>query len=629
MTSIEFIAGLKTQGILEGMTIGDAYPAYKEETQDLEEKDSFMKFRSAFIMYGSGKVDIPGFESLKTPEPIIIKEEVKDNTIQELIVDSEPVKITEPQLLCEVLKENTTNSIATLNDEPVKWDEPVNFNGNVRLSGGSQIPNIINSLDPDNDSDGYGYSDEPELFRDEEPEILDEDNKSEIDILNQEPVEEEFKITPSLTQDLDLESNIDIKIVKPGISEIDDLPIRVVKKYSNGEKLPDVPGLIPTGTMFDKLICDRFTTEAQLQDYLNKYGEEMPDSQFEAGGFTRKCVDIVAGDPGAGKTTNLCTLAAKAKIFNRRELGREIKVSFISAEMRESEWAKELRDSELLRELEVTYMLDYVGFDNYEDIFWEAFADGDIVICDSFPAVVDHIRMSPKEKRTEKAITADFIRKSLKSVTKNNNNVQLINQATKDGNYKGGTILPHMLSSLSFVRLDGERRYWEYKKNRNNGKVNRRGYFGRTESRDIEFDEDLYNSTYEQVADRNQSIEELMNSLNNKQTNEETYDVDTEEEVDNFSEEDIMGEVNLNEDTIIQNTPELVVEAIPYMGRALPNGQTDLEDMIDNAIAAKKESESITVNSLDPTVHPSTTVIPLRSMKFNLVQSANQPQILL
>ena len=343
----------------------------------------------------------------------------------------------------------------------------------------------------------------------------------------------------------------EIAALKEELEEEGKLPVRVVKTYCNGEALPEVPKLIPTGTLFDKIICDRFTTPKQLDDYLTKFQEEMPDEDFEAGGFTRKCADIVAGDPGAGKTTNLCTLAAKAKIFARRELGKEIKVSFISAEMRESEWAKELRDSELLRELQVTFMLDYVGYTNYEDILWEALADGDIIILDSFPATIDHIRMNPKEKRSEKAITADFIRKILKSVSKHDNNVQVINQATKDGNYKGGTILPHMLSSLSFVRLDGENRYWEYSKNRNNGKVKRRAYFGRNEGRDIIFDDDLYESTYEQKIDKKSSMEDVIEML--KADNDKNIKKDVDKNI-------IDAQDNIQDMTSTSSDKEEVVE---------------------------------------------------------------------
>ena len=221
----------------------------------------------------------------------------------------------------------------------------------------------------------------------------------------------------------------------------------------------------------------------------------------------------------SGKTYSRCILAAKAKLFAKKELGIDLRVGFISAEMRESEWAKELKSSEILKELEVDYMLDYVGCSNYQDIFWEAFADYDIVVADSFPAIISHFKMVPKENRTEKAIIFDFIRMANLSVSKNDNNVQLINQATKDGNYKGGTELPHMMSSMSFVKVDGQQRFTTFEKNRNNGSVNRSLYFSKKENGDLEFNADLYESTYEQTADKNKTVAELLKSIRDGKTN--------------------------------------------------------------------------------------------------------------
>jgi hypothetical protein len=255
---------------------------------------------------------------------------------------------------------------------------------------------------------------------------------------------------------------------------IEDLPVLVTRNYMTGDKLPETPDLMPTGTLFDEIISDRITTKEEKEEYFNKFGEDMPEESIEIGGFTRQCVDIVAGDPGAGKTTSRNILGVKAKLFARREQNKELVIHFISGEMRASEWAKELNSSDLLKEVEVTYMLDYVGYPNYEDIFWEAFAYGDIVICDSLPAIISHMKMSVptnQKAKPETQMIFDFIRRSLKSVEDNNNNVQLINQATKSGDYKGGTELPHMMSSMSFVKMDGTNRYMIFAKNRNNGKV--------------------------------------------------------------------------------------------------------------------------------------------------------------
>ena len=186
--------------------------------------------------------------------------------------------------------------------------------------------------------------------------------------------------------------------------------------------------------------------------------------------------------------------------------------------MRDTEWAKELEQCDLLKELEVDYMLDYVGYSNYEEIFWEAFGDYDIVIVDSLPAVISHFKMSWDKDTmgkmpTESQMIFDFIQKALDSVKKNNNNVQLINQANKDGNYKGGTELPHMMSSMSFVKIDGTNRYMIFSKNRNNGKVKRKVYFHKKECGDIEFNVEAYEATYKKVNDKKQSIDELITGM--------------------------------------------------------------------------------------------------------------------
>jgi len=301
------------------------------------------------------------------------------------------------------------------------------------------------------------------------------------------------------------------------LSEIS-LPVRRSVNYMNGDKVPEVPGLMPTGTILDKLLCDRWTSEEDMAAYEAKFGESMPENQIERGGFTRKCADIRAGGAGAGKTYMSCVAAVKAKIYARRELGEELKVRFISGEMRDTEWAKEINTCDMLKELEVDYMLDYVGFPNYMDIFWEAVADGDIVIIDSLPAILSHFKMSwdtatMGKLPTESQFIFEIIRRLLKSVKDNDNNVQVINQANKDGNYKGGTELPHMLSSMSFVKVSGQDRFLEFEKNRNNGKVKRKLYFNKEENGDLTFNEEVYYATYEQVKDKKESLNDFINNL--------------------------------------------------------------------------------------------------------------------
>lgn len=361
-------------------------------------------------------------------------------------------------------------------------------------------------------------------------------------------------------------------VVKEKIIDAE-LPKRVITNYMDGMVKMSIPSLIPTGTKFDELISDRITTEDEKDAYYEKNGVEMPESLIERGGFTRQCIDITAGKAGSGKSFMKCMLAAQAKVYARREQSKKIRVGFISAEMRKSEWDKEVSDNPILKELEVDYMLQYVGAANYQDIFWEAFADYDIVVVDSLPAIISHFKMTPGERRTEKTMIFDFIRTSLGSVEKNDNNVQLINQAVKDGNYKGGTELPHMMSSMSFVNVEDQLRYTTFEKNRNNGKTCRRKLYIEqvtNESPLITFNEEVYAATYEQVADKKASIEELMQQLDNSEISldniEDAATDGTEmssEEMSNLTTKDDVITADTVRDPFAENTESEKVNKIP------------------------------------------------------------------
>ena len=272
-----------------------------------------------------------------------------------------------------------------------------------------------------------------------------------------------------------------------------------VKRYNNGDKLPELPGLIPTGTLFDSVICDRVTSDEEKLTLPNPVN-------WSRGGFTRKCCDVIAGKAGSGKTYSRTILACMAKALNPN-----LKIGFVCGEMREVEWIKEVHSAPILADLEVVYMLNYVGQSNYERIFYQAIKDYDIVIVDSFPAIISHIKMSPGERRSDKAITFDLIREINLSVDKYNYNMQLLNQATKDGNYKGGTELPHMMSSQSYVKVDGQKRYMEFEKNRNNGNtIGRKVYFSKNKVTGVlEFNLDVYKATYEQKEDTKQDLKDF------------------------------------------------------------------------------------------------------------------------
>jgi hypothetical protein len=322
------------------------------------------------------------------------------------------------------------------------------------------------------------------------------------------------------------QKNTEEKLIAPVVKTVAKLELpksttrtkkRVIKDYTV-DGIPEPPALIPTGTKFDQLISDRYENSEDLQNYEEKHGIPMPLAERSLGGFTRKCADIVAGKPGSGKTTSRLKLAAKAISFHREVFNKELRVGFISAEMREAEFAKELNAYPPLADIKVEYFIDYAGYDNYQELFWEALADNyDLIIVDSFPAVIAHFRMCANEKRSEKEIIFDFINKLVDIIETKNMNVQLINQANKDGNYKGGTELPHMLSSLSFVYVENRKRYFEFEKNRNNGgAIGNRLYFSNGENNHINFDEDAYDLAYNSSKDENRNINDILSKFGEK-----------------------------------------------------------------------------------------------------------------
>lgn len=254
-----------------------------------------------------------------------------------------------------------------------------------------------------------------------------------------------------------------------------------------------LPGLIPTGNIYDKIASDRYMVEEEIN------GEIVT----QPGGYTRKCVDVIAGAPGSGKTSSTNHELARAAKYNRDVLGQPIKVGFISGEMFESEWAKEVKGCELLKEVEVCYFMEEFR-KHHMNMTPEGFLvtlenvlkNFDIVTVDSFPVIMDLYR-ELDTKITEKAVTGMFINFYIEMAHKYNMNIQLINQANKDGNYKGGTLLPHMASSLSFVLKENGKRYKYFEKNRNNGNtIHQKLFFKKLENNEIVIDEETYNISY-------------------------------------------------------------------------------------------------------------------------------------
>lgn len=290
---------------------------------------------------------------------------------------------------------------------------------------------------------------------------------------------------PVHNSNFETNSKKDIKeVIDPNLS----LGVLKIHSYEPGAKI-DLPDPIPTGTFADKIISKRL-------------------------GFMRKCVDVTVGEPGAGKTFSRCALAISAKRQNP-----DIKIGFISCEMRESEWLEEIGSDPYLAEIKVIYMLDYVGKSNYLQILEDAIKQFDIVVVDSFAVIIHQLMLVSPRGTSEKKLIFDLIGFFIKLAEEGNLNIQLINQVNKDGNYKGGTELPHMTSSLCFVRVENHRRYQVYVKNRNNGStIQQRLYFTKDKDKKVPiiFDQETYAATYEVTEDKKKDIKEFLNDFNLK-----------------------------------------------------------------------------------------------------------------
>lgn len=293
------------------------------------------------------------------------------------------------------------------------------------------------------------------------------------------------------------------------IPELQPEPVEIeVVKYSDEEVITLDNDVIPTGTVFDDIICESVSVVENEDETEEK---EVDEYAHITAGFVRKCVDVVAGAPGSGKSSTRVYLAAQA-VEHNKSIGREIKALFISGEMQEFEWKRELIKLPLLKNVDVYYISTDAGAPDYEEKLKKAIFEYDIVVADSFPIFISHIRMCKTERRSEKEVTIDLINLFRKAADEGNTNVQLINQANKDGNYKGGTELPHMTSSLSFVLVEDSKRYMVFRKNRNNGTtINRKLYFEKVDDKII-LDADTYRLMYLQ-DNRIQDFESLAREL--------------------------------------------------------------------------------------------------------------------
>ena len=509
MNAIDYISYLTANALLEVHTAESAYELYANSNAD--KPSSLPFFRAKFnAKKRSLNMTLEITSGTVEPDPVVIPEikeeieevitspQIKNITPEEVLnLEETPVEIVNEPINITVSKERREGNVSAFQDrlkEEEDKKESISIELNTEeINNLSEITEEPTASIPDQCKETIDHIKE-RVSKPKGPAVFQGVGFTGVDFDGNTHTEEDVK---GAIEDMVEEKGDEIKVDDFGdvIAKEKGLEITV---YNDGSELPPLSGLIPTGTLFDKVICDRITTDEQKLD--------LEPRDWLRGGFTRKCCDVTAGGAGSGKTYSRTMLACMAKAIDPT-----LRIGFVCGEMREVEWLKEVHSSPILAELEVIYMMNYVGQTNYEKVFYEAIAMFDIVIVDSFTAIISHIKMSPKEKRNDKTITFDMIREINLSVDKNDNNVQLINQATKDGNYKGGTELPHMMSSQSFVRVDGQQRYMQFEKNRNNGTtINRKLYFTKNDVTGmLEFNEEVYKATYEQTQNVKQDLNEF------------------------------------------------------------------------------------------------------------------------
>jgi len=275
------------------------------------------------------------------------------------------------------------------------------------------------------------------------------------------------------------------------------------------------------------------------------------------GGFARASVNVFVGGPGAGKTSTLVALACEALDFREQEielLKREydlegkvwddenpplkpLTATIIHGEMRKKEWMVECHQVPYFYKVGMIFLRKHRGDNNYVDVLRQALASADIVIVDSFPVILSHMKISYPKKNAG-AILYEVIDLFTDTADESNNVINVINQVNKDGQYKGGTDLVHMVSSLCYFKILNRHRFLEFEKNRNGGAtINQKLFFDRDENKRIRFNEEAYETTYFATEDQQQSIRDLLDSIgkesdielsaaqmieeNNEETNEE------------------------------------------------------------------------------------------------------------
>jgi len=307
-------------------------------------------------------------------------------------------------------------------------------------------------------------------------------------------------------------------------------PEREIKVESDVQEDPVKKEIILETEFFAKEDLESFTPQPiSTGTYAdNIIGQDL--------GFARSSVNVFVGGAGTGKTSTLVALAVEA--IENREVeitalknqyyaeGREwdeenpplkpITANIVHGEMRKKEWMVECHEVPYFHKVGMIFLRQHRGSADYAEILRLALGSADIVIIDSFPVILSHMRISYPRK-TANAILYEVIDLFTDTADTADNVINVINQVNKDGQYKGGTDLVHMVSSLAYFKIENRKRCLEFEKNRNGGAtINQKLFFGRTEDKRLDFNVDAYETTYLCDEDSEQSVQELLESLSSK-----------------------------------------------------------------------------------------------------------------
>jgi Cdc6-like AAA superfamily ATPase len=268
----------------------------------------------------------------------------------------------------------------------------------------------------------------------------------------------------------------------------------------------------------------------------------------ETYGIPRSTVNVVTGQPGVGKTSNMLNLALKVK-----EANADARLLFVSAEMNRRDLMKLCQlMPEVKSEVKILHAEDYYADDeapSFTDALNAALKQGwDFILLDSFAEIQNIVRdeMNISSDKKAEGVIINMLRDTLKGENERNiyPAIYAIQQMTKSGDPCGSNRLIHMITShlhISRDKKNGNTPCMMFKKNRQ-GDTDNKLYFGFGNG--IEYDTERYESEVE-----------IANSMSNVQKSDMNMNdfLDTLFESDEDVNETPTREVNVSSNTDTRN----------------------------------------------------------------------------